>query len=155
MSATLTTYLHDHLAGARFATSLLNDLARQELDGEITGFAAALLLEVQADQDDLQRLVELLDSQPSMIKEASAWLTQKLGRLKFQLSTDPFGIFEALEVLSLGILGKIALWNALQETDAIPQPSSLDLDKLLQRAREQYANVETHRLRYARQSLVE
>lgn len=155
MSANLTTYLHDHLAGARFATSLLSDLARQELDGEIAGFAAALLLEVQADQDELQRLVEHLDLQPSMIKEASAWLTQKLGRLKFQLSSEPFGVFEALEVLSLGILGKTALWNALQETDAIPHSSSLDLNKLLQRAREQYANVETRRLRYARQALVE
>jgi hypothetical protein len=32
MSDNLTTYLRDHLAGARFATSLLADLEVQNLD---------------------------------------------------------------------------------------------------------------------------
>jgi len=155
MSDNLKTYLNDHLAGSRFAISLLSDMARQELDGEIAGFAATLLVDVQADQEELQRLVEHLDSQPSMIKEASAWLTQKVGRFKFQLSSDPLGIFEALEILSLGILGKIALWNALQRIDDRPSSAEFNLKRLLKRAREQYANVETQRLRYARRALAD
>jgi hypothetical protein len=85
--------------------------------------------------------------------EASAWVTQKLGRLKFQLGSDLFGIFEALEVLSLGILGKIALWNALQETNVVPESLPIDLKELIQWANVQFESVEAARLNYARRSL--
>jgi hypothetical protein len=153
MSTNLTTYLHDHLAGARFAISLLDDLASQDRDEEVADFAAALLPEIQADQSELQALVDRLDSQPSMIKEASAWLTQKLSGMKFQLNSDSLGVFEALELLSLGILGKVALWKALETVESIPEVSQLDLHRLIQRAQDQHARAEEVRLRYARHAL--
>ncbi|MFT3726120.1 MAG: hypothetical protein QM773_21345 [Hyphomonadaceae bacterium] len=75
-----------------------------------------------------------------MLKEASAWLTQKIGRMKLQLSNDAFSIFEALEVLSLGSFGKAALWKALQHSTNLKE---FDLPKLIERADRQHSVVET------------
>ena len=156
MPDNLTTYLHDHLAGARFAISLLADLAEQKLDGDLAEFASMLRREIEEDKSMLEGVLARLESHPSIIKEASAWLTQKVGRIKFQLDSEPFSIFEALEVLSLGILGKLALWNALDtlptEHEALQQ---LDLQHLVDRARRQYAEVERRRIGYAEQVLVQ
>ena len=156
MPENLTTYLHDHLAGARFATSLLADLAEQKLDGDLAQFASTLRSEIEEDKSTLEEVLARLESQPSVIKEASAWLTQKMGRIKFQLDSELFSIFEALEVLSLGILGKLALWNALDilpiEHEAVQQ---LDLQHLVDRARRQYAEVERLRISYAKQVLIQ
>ena len=154
MPDNLTTYLHDHLAGARFATSLLDDLRTQNLDDEIAAFASTLLSEIEEDKATLEGVLARLESQPSVIKEASAWLSQKVGRLKLQLDSDAFSIFEALEVLSLGILGKQALWNALKLLPADHRAiQGLDLQSLADRALHQHHQVELRRIGYAEQVL--
>jgi hypothetical protein len=52
---------------------------------------------------------------PFVIKEAAGWLSEKTTRLKFGHSmANSFGTFQAIEFLSLGILGKVALWRALE-----------------------------------------
>jgi hypothetical protein len=149
----LTTYLHDHLAGAQFAISLLADLAEQEVDTELAAFVSQLKAEIEDDRTILQGVVERLDSSPSLLKEASAWLTQKLGRAKFQLGSEPFSIFEALEILSLGILGKRALWRALQSLPPHEAYAQLNLDDLIDRAVRQYDQVEQRRIGYAKRTL--
>jgi hypothetical protein len=154
MPDNLKTYLHDHLAGARFAVSLLADLAEQKLDGDLAQFASTLRSEIEEDKSALEGVLAQLASQPSVIKEASAWLTQKLGRIKFQLSSEPFSIFEALEVLSIGILGKLALWNALKQLPAEHEAiQGLDFSNLVDRAIQQHAKVEERRLAYAERVL--
>ena len=151
MSANLRTYLHDHLAGAQFATSLLADLAAQEFDVDIAKFAGNLLGEIEVDKHVVEGILARLDATKSVLKEASAWISQKLGRTKLQIGSDPFSIFEALEVLSIGIQGKLALWRALEEIaseeDAL---QSQDFSALAERASEQYARVERQRIVYAR-----
>jgi hypothetical protein len=154
MPDNLTTYLHDHLAGARFAISLLMDLAEQKLDGDLAEFASKLLSEIDEDKSMLEGVLARLESQPSVIKEASAWLTQKVGRIKFQLNSEPFSIFEALEVLSIGILGKLALWNALKRLPAEHDAKEgLDFSNLVDRAIQQHAKVEERRIAYAERVL--
>jgi hypothetical protein len=154
MPDNLTTYLHDHLAGARFVTSLLADLAEQKLDGDLAEFASKLLSEIKEDKSTLEGVLARLESHPSIIKEASAWLTQKVGRIKFQLDSEPFSIFEALELLSVGILGKLALWNALKRLPAENNAKEgLDFSNLVDRAIEQHAKVEERRIAYAERVL--
>ena len=151
MSANLRTYLQDHLAGAQFATSLLADLAAQEHDADIAKFAGNLLTEIGDDKRVVEDILAHLDTTTSVFKEASAWIALKLGRTKLQIGSDPFSIFEALEVLSIGIQGKLALWKALDEIasseDAL---GSLDLAALAERAAEQHGRVECQRIAYAR-----
>lgn len=156
MPDNLTIYIHDHLAGARFAISLLADLAEQNLDGELAQFASTLRSEIEEDKSALEGVLTRLESPPSIIKEASAWLSQKVGRIKFQLNSEPFSIFEALELLSVGILGKLALWNALKrlpvEHAAI---QGFDLQHVADRARRQHAEVECRRISYAERVLMQ
>ena len=52
--------------------------------------------------------------------------------------------------LSLGILGKLALWRALAvAAERVPMIRRLDLGALERRAREQHERVETGRLKVA------
>jgi hypothetical protein len=150
MPTNLTTYLHDHLAGAQFATSLLSDLSQQQIDEPLARFAAELLVEIEEDQQTLEGFLSHLDSSPSVMKEASAWLTQKAARMKLQLSSDPFSQFETLELLSLGILGKAALWKAIQN---LSLANDLDFPTLIDRAARQHSIVEELRLDFAKRVL--
>jgi len=70
----------------------------------------------------------------------SAWMSDKVSRIKLNRETHSLGTFEAMEFLALGILGKLALWDALK---TLPPSDSclqgIDLDYLASRARMQHA----------------
>ncbi len=146
MSDSLAIYLHDHLAGSNFAVELLEFL-RDQHPGEALGEAAvALLAEVESDRTVLQGIISRTGNSVPFLKEASAWVAEKLSELKLQ--RGPFGTFEALEALTLGILGKLALWQALAaiaETDA--RLPGVDFGHLAARAQRQHASAEELRLR--------
>jgi hypothetical protein len=149
----LVTYLQDHLAGSQFALALLDDLSRQTTDRETAECAALLRQEIQMDQQALEGFLNRLPADRSVLKEATAWISQKASRQKLELD-DPFGLFEAVELLTLGVLGKIALWDALRELSKIDRlDSDFKLEELLARARTQHDMLESLRLRLARKSL--
>ena len=79
----------------------------------------------------------------------------KLARFKLGPgSSEDLAMLETLETLGLGILGKLALWDALKTiapTDA--RLSGVDLDLLIDRARAQHSRVEERRLDAARRAL--
>src|SRR5438105_14332832 len=149
MSDSLATYLHDHLAGSNFAIDLLEFLGDQHRGEPLGASSAALLAEVDEDRKVLQGLIDRLGEGYPMVKEAGAWLGEKVSRLK--LKRGAFGTFEALEALSVGISGKLALWRALAiiaETDV--RVHGLDFDQLAASAQAQHAQVEELRLQAAR-----
>jgi hypothetical protein len=147
--ANLVVYLQDHLAGARFAVNLLEDLRHQDVDDETANLAARLLPEIHADREVLESLAAELGEDPSTLKEAVAWLAQKASRLKLTMG-EPGGIFEAVEVLSLGVLGKLALWHTLEALAATHSAiAALDLTALCGRATSQHAALEDCRRRLA------
>ena len=149
MSDSLAIYLHDHLAGANFAVELLEFLRDEQAGEQLGDDAAALLAEVEADRTVLQGIIARVGNGVPFLKEASAWVVEKLSELK--LSRGDFGTFEALEALSLGILGKLALWRALAaiaETDA--RVPGVDFDHLADRAERQHARAEELRMEAAR-----
>ena len=153
MADELAQYLHDHLAGAKFAVALLEDLRKQCPDPDIVGFCAALLIEVEADRSVLQGLVQQIAGGTNAAKEVAAWVAQKAGRFKLTLS-EPMGTFEAIEALSLGVQGKLALWNALRAVRELDERlEGLDLDELRSRALQQFSQLEDVRLRLAQSVL--
>jgi hypothetical protein len=155
MSDPLATYLHDHLAGAVVAINLLEALHDQHGGEPLGQFAAELLVEVEADRAVLQRLAERVGAGPSGLKEATAWLGEKVSRLKLRRrAAGGLGTFEALEALALGILGKLALWRALAVMSAVDaRLHGVDFDHLAARAQAQHARVEERRLETARTTL--
>jgi hypothetical protein len=154
MSEPLETYLEDHLAGANAGIELLESL-RDAYETEPLGvFAERLRHEIEADRRTLRGRVERAGG-PNRMKEATAWLAEKVSRAKLgRLTKGDLGTFEALEALSLGILGKRALWKALAE--AAPGDARLggmDFPALIASAESQHASVEEQRLALARRAL--
>ena len=146
----LHTYLQDHLAGATFGVNLLKDLSEQKVDKELAALAAKLVAEVQLDRETLDRIVNSLGEESSALKDAGAWVAQKLGRTKLS-TTEPFGVFEAVELMTLGVSGKIALWKTLAEIPRLETTVSVDqLKALIAQAEQQFDQLECFRLRMAK-----
>lgn len=153
----LTTYLNDHLAGSVAAIELLDHLRKVSRGTEREALFTALQSEIEEDQTVLKGLLRGLGEEQSRVRQAAAWLTEKVGEAKLKLDDPGSGelrLLEALETLELGILGKLALWRALGvAAERVPQIRKLDLAGLERRARDQQARVETERLKAARAAL--
>jgi hypothetical protein len=149
MNDPLAIYLHDHLTGSHFAIKLLNSLHEQYKDEDLGRFAMALSAEVKRDQDTLQQIIDHVGRAHFDLTEAVGWAAEKVSHFKLRRD-DPgggLGTFEALEALSLGIRGKLALWRALPLIRDVDQrvPAE-DFGRLAVRADGQFANVEAQRL---------
>ncbi len=155
MSDPLTTYLHDHLAGAGFAIDLLQSMKDREEGESLVQFAGYLLAEVKQDRDTLQNIADQVGSGSNVLKKLAAWLSEKASRIKLRAGVaGEFGTFEALEFLGLGILGKLSLWQALDVAAASDgRLSGYDFKQLAARAQTQYAKVENRRLELAKTAL--
>lgn len=152
MSNPLGTYLNDHLGGAQIAIQLLQAMRDQHDDPEYREFASILLPDIEADDRTLRSIAEKTGSSPSAIKEAGGWLLEKFARLKLgHTGSTDFEMFESLELLVLGIHGKLCLWKALGAASSLDcRLREYDFEKLANRAREQYDKVEKERLDLAR-----
>jgi hypothetical protein len=148
----LDVYLNDHLAGARFGS----DLARR-LAGRMGGTTMnALAGEIEEDRETLQQVMDRLGTSRNPVKEAGTWVAEKVAHVKLSGLTaghGEFGLFMALETLSLGIEGKGALWGALADVaDHYPELREFDLTALGQRAAAQRRVVEAERATAARRA---
>jgi hypothetical protein len=151
----LATYLQDHLAGGASAIELLEMLRDQHTGESVGDLAAQLLAEVEADRGVLDGLARRVAEGSSLLKDVTGWLGAKISQLKLGRQTaGTLGTFQALEILALGVLGKLALWRALMEvapSDA--RLSGVDFQALAERAEAQHARVESQRLALARTAL--
>jgi hypothetical protein len=145
MGSNLSVYLHDHLAGATAATNLLSDL-EESTDVRVAALARELLPEISAEKNVLEDFIERKHASPGFLKTASAWIAEQASRLKLSL-TDPLGLYEAIETLCLGVLGKRSLWTALQQGNV--QDTGLDLVALTNQAVRQHERLENLRLSLA------
>jgi ABC-type hemin transport system ATPase subunit len=100
----------------------------------------------------LRGLAEQVGVGSSAFKELTAWLSQKVNRVKLAgESPSDFGTFEALEFLQLGIHGKWALWQALAVVATTDERlRGTDFLRLATRAATQESQVEQMRLQAAR-----
>ncbi len=155
---TLLAYLSDHLAGARGALELIEHIRDHVEDPDIRALMAELHSDIAADRATLVQLAEHLGGGASTLKDASAWLAEKLSRLKLGAvgTTASLPLFEAIEALGLGILGKIALWdNLIALSTRDPALRTLPYEELGSRAIAQHARVEALRLRLTYPTFVE
>ena len=147
MNSDLETYIEDHLAGAGAAVEVIGLLLEQSKEPVLTNLLGTLLIEVQEDKGTLERLAAGMGMGSSPIKDLAAWMGARMLSLKTRAGKSPFGAFEGLEFLCLGIQGKLHLWRALQQSpscaSAADQP---DFDVLIGRALEQHRKVDTLRL---------
>jgi hypothetical protein len=152
MSDALVIYLNDHLGGAQIAVQLLEAMRDLNDEQEFRQFASVLLPEIRADDLTLHHIAENIGSGPSAVKQVGGWLLEKATRLKLgHTGSRNFELFESMELLALGIQGKLALWKALQAASGLdPRLREYDFESLIRRAQQQYGDVENHRLGLAR-----
>ncbi len=91
------------------------------------------------------------------LKVAAGWSAEKLGRLKPNgrlLSHSPLSRLIELEGLTLGVRGKLALWESLIAVRGEdPRLSEIGLERLAERARGQLETLEALRLAASLQAL--
>jgi hypothetical protein len=152
----LSIYLQDHLAGATAGVNLARRATRHNHGTPAGRRLEQVAREIEVDRDTLARFMAELDVRPSWAKNAAAWLSERVSRLKpngrVRGDTSLLRMHE-LEVLSLGIVGKHALWEALRMAPESAAIANLDLDDLLERARSQRERVEMERIALARVAL--
>jgi hypothetical protein len=153
----LAIYLNDHLAGATGGI----ELARRALESNRgTRWGEGLegiWAEIEADRTALEAAMQQLGIRRDRAKIAGAWAAEKLGRLKPNgrlRGYSPLSRLLELEMLLIGITGKLGLWRALQRTQASRLPQ-LDLPALIERAESQRETVERLRLDAAAEALAE
>jgi hypothetical protein len=147
----LSIYLNDHLAGATAGAGRAR-MARQANEGtEFAGPLAEICREIEEDRATLLSIIEELGILPSRIKPALGAVGERIGRLKPNgriRGYSPLGRVIDLEVLLLGITGKLRLWRVLSEV--LDGEVSTDLDSLIGRAEAQRTRVEDLQARAAR-----
>jgi hypothetical protein len=119
-------------------------------------FFIRLRQEVGEDQEVLSGLLHDLHADPGAVRNTTAFLSEKLARIKLLLE-DPSGgqlaRLEKLEALALGIDGKRALWRSLLAVTEMPALRTVDFARLEQRAEDQRKRVEELRIEAAREAL--
>ena len=154
MNKNLSIYLNDHLAGAVAGVELAKRTASNNKGTEWGSFLERLGEEIEQDRRALLDLMGELDIRQDVLKDAAAWLGEKVGRLKLNgqlVGYSDLSRLVELDGLALGITGKLALWRGLKEAD-IPaiRATGVDLAALEERARKQRDELEDYRLRAAR-----
>jgi hypothetical protein len=147
----LGIYLNDHLAGSIGGVETARRARGSNKGNEFGEPLARLCEEIQSDREALEAVMEELGIARSRIKPAIGWLGEKLGRLKpnGQLrGYSPLSRVVELELLVIGITGKLRLWTLLEEL--VGARSKANFAGLGARAEEQRAVVEGLQLRAAR-----
>ena len=150
----LGVYLKDHYAGGIGAIELLEHLSKSHENESLKHFFSELLAEVKIDHETLSRLMRALEVDDSSIRNAGAWIAEKIGRAKLGPSAnnkDSLRDLQALETLFMGVTGKILLWGALKTLNGKhPSMDQFDFAGLENRAIKQLESIETKRLELAR-----
>jgi len=151
----LSTYLNDHLAGATVAIEILDHLEKEATD--LAPVLSNTKAEIQEDRMQLVQLMKQLGISESRLRKAGRWFSEQVAEAKFEVDDQeggPLQRLERLEMLVLGIEGKLALWRALEAASATnPQFSSLDYPRLTQRAMEQRDRMDLLRIQTAQSAL--
>src|ERR1700749_4949732 len=142
----LATYLNDHLAGAVTALELLSRLADEHGDLVSADVVHRVRREIAEDRATLESLMSRLEIKRSAPRRFMGWLAERATRLKL-VADDPrdgaLRAFETVELISLGVEGKIALWRSLATVaPSDPVLATLDYDALIARGRDQRALLE-------------
>jgi hypothetical protein len=152
----IDVYLNDHSAGATAGVDLARKLAGDTAGTPLNDFLQGLVAEIDADRHALEEVMKRLGVERQTFKQAGAWLTERVGRLRFSqpvTGSHELTLLMEMETLALGIQGKLSMWETVREArGADPRLTGVDLDGLIERARDQAARLEPHRREAATQA---
>ena len=151
----LAIYLNDHLAGSTGGLELARRSASSNAGNDYGSVLRGIAREIEEDRATLEALMDRLGVGRDRVKTTAAWLAEKAGRLKPNgrlLGYSPLSRLEEIEVILLGVSGKLAMWRALDH--AIHERlGDVELPELEARAESQRKRLEELRLRAAAEAL--
>jgi hypothetical protein len=152
----LSIYLNDHFAGATLGVELARRIASNNEGNTYGEVLAKLAKEIEEDRESLADVMDRCSARRDRVKVAASWLGEKVTRLKPNdelLGYSALSRLEELELLSLGVEGKLSLWQALRRTHGDDtRLRGVDLDVLIERARSQRRRLERLRRRAAEEA---
>ena len=155
--AVITTYLQDHHAGSVAGIDLFRRVTEHHNDESVREAVGRIAVEIERDQEDLDRIMASFGAKPSVMKEMPAKIGEKLSRLKPNErlgARSPLDDVEDIELLVLAVHGKSLGWDLLLQLDD-PRLDRNRLRELAERAKAQHAELEQLRLSQAQKLLQE
>ena len=143
-------YLQDHYAGSAAGIELFRRAADQQTDPVTRTALTGMIATVEDERTALERFLTAVGAKPDPVKNATAWLAEKIGRFKPNgelIRRSPLSDVVELETLRLAVEGKAAGWRVLRqlaEDDA--RFDAAELDKLLSAAADQIVQLESLRM---------
>ncbi len=146
----LGIYLNDHLAGATAGTELARRTAASQGGTAVGVTLARLARELAQDRAALMEMMSALGVTVRQYKAGLAWLGEKAARLKLNgrlVARSPLSLLEEVEIMRLGVEGKVAGWRTLRKLAERDQRlDSGQLDDLIERACSQSQTLEELRV---------
>jgi hypothetical protein len=140
----LSTYLHDHLAGSAVVSEMLSAaLARENVPDR--DFLERLDEQIHDERTQLADFCDRIGSKESVVKDISAWAAEKIARFKVSASHEPLRHLEFLDTLLTGVRGKLGLWQVMQSAPA-GTFAPIDLPALINSAEYQLEEITQRRI---------
>ena len=150
----LDSYLNDHLADSISALELIAHWADVHKGEPLGSFFVETEREIKADQDMLRDVMRILGVEESKVRQAGAWVAEKVGRARLMIAGDEqgsLGLVLTLEGLIMGVTGKKLMWRALAAAK-LPRLSSYNFEQLQRRAEQQIERIEAERISAVREA---
>lgn len=153
----LSIYLNDHWAGSTVGRELARRAAGENRGNDFGAALERLLAEIEEDRRVLREVMRSVGAAEDRLKTLAARAGERAGRLKPNGSLrgySPLSRLVELEGLTVGVEGKLSLWQALAALED-PALAQFDFAALQARAEAQLERLEQLRLEAARVALRE
>ena len=153
----LSIYLGDHWAGSTIGRELAKRAAGENRGNDFGATLERLLAEIEQDRRVLREVMSAVGVTEDRLKTLAARAGERAGRLKPNgrlRGYSPLSRLVELEGLTVGLAGKLSLWQTLAALDD-PALSQFDFAALQARAKSQLDALERARLEAGRMALRE
>jgi hypothetical protein len=153
----LDSYLNDHLAGSISALELIAHWVEVHKGEALGSFFVETEREIKADQDTLRDVMRTLGIEESKVRQAGAWVAEKVGRARLMIAGDEqgsLGLVLTLEGLIMGVTGKKLMWRSLAAAK-LPRLKSYNFEEPQRRAEQQIERIEAERIPAVSQAFAE
>jgi hypothetical protein len=153
----LATYLKDHDAGSEAALQILEHLEKDH-GGALAEMARTLRPQFEGERTQVHEILESLDDSVSASRRLFGWLSEKALQLKLKADDPddgPLRVLETVEMLALGVHGKLGMWRALDANKSCTRVlQTVPFEKLIAQAEGQEMLIEAVRLNAAKEVIL-